>query len=156
GSRRTGGDCIACRDSETEGRTGDDAMSARNSGSNAAVVRDRRELVIERTIAAPRHDVFDARTDAPRVAPSWGPRGSTNPVCEVDAREAGTIRIEMRGPDGTVYPMAGVFGDIVFPERLVFLSAALNDDGHPLFETENVVTFEQRQGGTFLQVFVRL
>src|SRR5262245_13061303 len=131
-------------------------MSARNSGSNAAALRDRRELVVERTIDAPRRDVFRAWTDGARVARWWGPRGFTNPVCEIDARETGAIRIEMRGPDGTTYPMAGVFGEIVVPEMLVFLSAALNDDGHPLFETENVVTFEERQGKTRVRVFARV
>ena len=135
---------------------GDEAMSAGKSGSHAAAVRNRRELVVERTIDAPRREVFRAWTDAACLARWWGPRGFTNPLCEVEAREAGGIRIEMRGPDGTIYPMAGVFGEIVFPERLVFLSAALNDDGHPLFETENVVTFEECQGRTILQVFVRL
>src|SRR5262245_7936172 len=131
-------------------------MSARNSGSNAAAVRDRRQLVIKRTIDAPRHDVFRAWTDAGRLARWWGPRGFTNPVVELDAREAGAIRVEMRGPDGTIYPMAGVFGELVVPERIVFLSAALNDDGHPLFETENVVTFVEEQAGTCVRVFVRL
>jgi uncharacterized protein YndB with AHSA1/START domain len=134
---------------------GDDAMSARNSGSNAAL-RDRRELVVQRTIDAPRGDVFRAWTDAACLARWWGPRGFTNPVCEVEAREAGAIRIDMRGPDGTIYPMAGVFGEIVVPEKLVFLSAALNDDGHPLFETENVVTFVERQEKTSVRVVARL
>jgi uncharacterized protein YndB with AHSA1/START domain len=131
-------------------------MSARSPRSNAAALPARRELVVERTIDAPRDAVFRAWTDAACLARWWGPLGFTNPVCEVDAREAGAIRIEMRGPDGTTYPMAGVFGEIVVPERLVFLSAALNDDGHPLFETENVVTFVERDGRTFLQVFIRL
>jgi uncharacterized protein YndB with AHSA1/START domain len=131
-------------------------MSARNSGSNAAALQDRREFVVERAIDAPRDAVFRHWTEPARLSQWWGPRGFTNPVCEVEAREAGAIRIDMRGPDGTIYPMAGVFGETVVPERLVFLSAALNDDGHPLFETENVVTFEERQGATVLQVFVRL
>ena len=131
-------------------------MSARNSGSNAAALHDRREMVVERTIDAPRIDVFRAWTDAELLARWWGPRGFTNPVVVLDARETGAIRIEMRGPDGTSYPMAGVFGEIVAPERLVFLAAALNDDGHPLFETENVVTFDERQGKTSVRVIVRL
>ena len=131
-------------------------MSAGESGSHAAAVRNRRELAVERTIDAPRHDVFRAWTDARRLARWWGPRGFTNHVVELDAREAGAIRIEMRGPDGTIYPMAGVFGELVVPERIVFLSAALNDDGHPLFETENVVTFVEEQAGTRVRVFVRL
>jgi uncharacterized protein YndB with AHSA1/START domain len=131
-------------------------MSGGESGRHAAAVRNWRELVVERTIDASRHDVFRAWTDAGRLARWWGPRGFTNPVVEFDTREAGALRIEMRGPDGTIYPMAGVFGEIIVPERIVFLSAALNDDGHPLFETENVVTFVEEQVGTCVRVSVRL
>jgi uncharacterized protein YndB with AHSA1/START domain len=42
------------------------------------------------------------------------------PVCELDVRPGGAIRIHMRGPDGTVYPMTGAYQEIVEPERLVF------------------------------------
>jgi uncharacterized protein YndB with AHSA1/START domain len=52
----------------------------------------------------------------------------------------------MRGPDGTVYPMTGVYQEIVEPERLVFISAALDADGNPLFEVLTTVTFAE-QGG---------
>ncbi|MGH2375506.1 MAG: SRPBCC family protein, partial [bacterium] len=32
------------------------------------------------------------------MAQWWGPRGFTNPVCELDVRPGGAIRIHMRGP----------------------------------------------------------
>jgi len=39
----------------------------------------------------------------------------------------------MRGPDGVVYPMKGVFHEIVEPERLVFTSTAFEDaQGNPM------------------------
>ena len=38
-----------------------------------------------------------------------GPHGVTNPVCELAVRPGGGIHIDMRGPDGTVYPMTGVY-----------------------------------------------
>jgi uncharacterized protein YndB with AHSA1/START domain len=37
--------------------------------------------------------------------------------------------IHMRGPDGTLYPMTGVYQEIVEPERLVFTGAALDEKG---------------------------
>ena len=54
----------------------------------------------------------------------------------------------MRGPDGTVYPMTGVYQEIVEPERLVFISAALDADGNPLFEVLTTVTFAEQGGKT--------
>jgi len=56
---------------------------------------------ITRVVNASRSLVFKAWTDAKDVAQWWGPRGFTNPVCELDVRPGGAIRIHMRGPDGT-------------------------------------------------------
>ena len=111
-----------------------------------------RELVLTRTIDAPRELVWAAWTDPKHVAQWWGPQGFTNPVCELDVRPGGAIRIDMRGPDGTVYPMAGSYQSIDMPERLVFTSAALDEEGKPLFEVLNTVTFADQGGKTKLTV----
>jgi len=48
----------------------------------------------------------------------------------------------MRGPDGVVYPMKGVFHEIVEPERLVFTSTAFEDaQGNPIDDAEVTVQF---------------
>ena len=90
--------------------------------------------------------VFKAWTETKHVAQWWGPKGFTNPVCEMDVRTGGAIRIHMRAPDGVVYPMTGVFQEIVAPERLVFVSSALDDKGNSMFDVLSTVTFaEQRR-----------
>jgi uncharacterized protein YndB with AHSA1/START domain len=106
------------------------------------------ELVLTRVFDAPRELVFKAWTDPKHVAQWWGPHGFTNPVCELDVRPGGAIRIHMRGPDGTVYPMTGVCQEIVEPERLVFTSAALGADGNLMFEVLTTVTFAEQNGKT--------
>jgi uncharacterized protein YndB with AHSA1/START domain len=108
------------------------------------------ELTLTRIIHAPRALVFKAFTDPKQLALWWGPRGFTNPVCEVDLRPGGAIRIHMRGPDGVVYPMSGVYCEIVEPERLVFISAALDKKGTPLFEVLNTITLAEHGGKTTL------
>ena len=70
------------------------------------------DLSITRIFDAPRAVVFKVWTESEHVAKWWGPYGFTNPVCEVDARPGGAIRIDMRGPDGVVYPMGGIFHEI--------------------------------------------
>ena len=109
---------------------------------------EEQELVLTRVFDAPREVVFKAWTDPKRVARWWGPQGFTNPVCELDARPGGAIRIHMRGPDGTVYPMTGVYQEVVEPERIVFTSAALDEKGHPMFEVLTTVTFAEQGGKT--------
>lgn len=109
-------------------------------------------LVITRVFDAPRALVFKAWTDPKHVAQWWGPHGFTNPVCELDVRVGGAIRIDMRGPEGTVYPMTGTYREVVEPDRLVFASAALDEDGTPMFEVMTTVTFSERGGRTTLTV----
>lgn len=108
------------------------------------------ELITTRIFDAPRAVVFKAWTDPAQLKIWWGPKGFTNPLCEVDVRPGGAIRIHMRAPDGNVYPMTGMFHEILEPERLVFTSSALGQDGEPLFEILNTVTFSEESGKTKL------
>jgi uncharacterized protein YndB with AHSA1/START domain len=99
--------------------------------------------------------VFKAWTEPKHLARWWGPNGFTNPVCEVDPRPGGAIRIVMRGPDGVDYPMSGTFREIVEPERLVFSAVAEDEDGNPLLEALTTVTFAERSGKTELTLHAR-
>jgi uncharacterized protein YndB with AHSA1/START domain len=67
-----------------------------------------REIVLTRIFDAPRALVFKAWTDPKLMVQWWGPRGFTNPVCELDVRVGGAWRIVMRTPDGMEYPCDGV------------------------------------------------
>ena len=58
------------------------------------------------------------------MAQWWGPQGFSNPVCEMDVRPGGALRIVMRAPDGAEYPMSGVFREVIKPERLVLSTVA--------------------------------
>ena len=108
------------------------------------------DLILTRVFDAPRELVFKAWTDPGQLAVWWGPHGFTNPRCEWDARPGGLIRVDMRGPDGTVYPMPGEYREIVEPERLVFTTGALDGEGNLMFEMLNTVTFEETGGKTTL------
>jgi uncharacterized protein YndB with AHSA1/START domain len=130
-------------------------MSASNAGSSARANLGERELVITRVFDRPREIVFKAWTDPKRVAQWWGPQRFTTPVCEVDARPGGAIRIHMRGPDGTVYPMRGAYQEVVAPERLVFTSLAVDDDDNPLLDGLTSVAFEDEAGKTKLTLQAR-
>jgi uncharacterized protein YndB with AHSA1/START domain len=106
------------------------------------------QLTITRILDAPRELVFQAWTDPKRVAQWWGPKGFTAPVCELDVRPDGSILIHMRGPDGRVYPMTGVYREILPPERLVFASSALDETGAALFEVLTTVILAEQGSKT--------
>jgi uncharacterized protein YndB with AHSA1/START domain len=101
-----------------------------------------RSVTITRVIAAPREKVFKAWTDPKLLAQWWGPHHFDNPRCEIDARPGGKIHIDMRGPDGTIYPMTGIVQEVKAPERLVFIAFAEDLDGNPHLESLTEVTFE--------------
>jgi uncharacterized protein YndB with AHSA1/START domain len=110
-----------------------------------------RELTLTRVFDAPRELVFRMWTEPKHMAQWWGPKGFTNPVCELDVRPGGAIRIDLRGPDGTIYPMTGAFREIVPPQRLVFVSFAENDGQH-VIESLTTVTFAEQAGKTTMTV----
>lgn len=110
------------------------------------------EVILTRVFDAPRSLVFKAWTDPKMMAKWWGPEGFTNPVCEMDVRPGGKMLIHMQGPDGAVYPMTGVFREVIAPERLVFSDVAEDLDGNPLLEGVTTVTFEEQGAKTKLTV----
>src|SRR5438445_727774 len=96
------------------------AILARLAAGQASVTAGERELVTTRVFDAPRDLVFKAWTDPKQMAQWFPPKDFTAPVCELDVRPGGAIRINMRGPDGSVFPGKGVFREVVPSERLVF------------------------------------
>lgn len=106
------------------------------------------ELHLKRVFAAPRELVFAAWTKPEMLAQWWGPKGFTNPVCEVDACGGGAFRIHMQAPDGTVYPMTGRFVEFYPPYRFHFTVSPLDKDGNALCENWNSVFFAEVEGGT--------
>jgi len=107
-------------------------------------------LTLKRVFDAPRALVWKAWTDPKMMAHWFGPRGFTNPVCELDVRVGGALRIVMRGPDGNNYPMKGVFREVSPPERLVFTNIAIDNDGKHLLEGETTVILAEKDGKTSL------
>jgi uncharacterized protein YndB with AHSA1/START domain len=133
-------------------------MTANHARASASATPEHSEwdLVITRVFDAPRDLVFKAWTETKHMAQWWGPNGFTNPVCELDVRPGGMIRIHMRAPNGIVYPMTGVFEEIIAPERLVFVSSALDENGNSMFEVLNTITFAEQQGKTALTLQARV
>jgi uncharacterized protein YndB with AHSA1/START domain len=110
-------------------------------------------LILERTLNAPRELVFQTWIDPKHLAQWWGPKDFTNPVCEVDAKPGGAIRITMQAPDGTLIPTEGVFLEIAAPERIVFSNRAFkNAAGEAQLETLNTITLSEANGKTKLRV----
>lgn len=118
-----------------------------------------REITITRVFDAPRELVFAAWTDPNHVERWWGPRGYASFDCEIDLRAGGVFALQMRGPDGAVYPCRRVFREVVKPERIVYTRGS--DDGHACGaglppRAIVTVTFVERDGKTTLTIHTLL
>jgi uncharacterized protein YndB with AHSA1/START domain len=110
-------------------------------------IHERAELTQVRVLDAPPEAVFRAWTDPKQMAAWWGPRGFTNPVCELDARPGGRIFILMRDPGGGDHPMSGTFEEVSPPGRLVFVGCPEDGAGKRYARNHVTVTFEAAPGG---------
>jgi uncharacterized protein YndB with AHSA1/START domain len=116
-------------------------------------------IVISRVIDAPRELVFEAFTDPKHLSQFWGPKWTTVPACKVALRVGGEFRVEMRGPDGAVYPCTGIYREIVPPERIVY--AGTGEDNEPCgggLPPRSLVTmtFEAQGSKTRITIYTRL
>lgn len=108
------------------------------------------ELCLTRVIDAPRAAVFEVWTTPEHLSQWWGPTGFTLPECEMDFREGGAFRFQMRAPSGDDHWLRGVFREIVEPERIVFTFAWGTAEQATGPETLVTVTFEEKSGKTTL------
>ncbi len=104
-------------------------------------------IVITRTFAAARADVFDAWTTPARIADWWDPRGLPLAACEVDLRPGGAFRFVPQGST-TARAFSGQYREIVGPERLVFVTPGPSPGAH----TVGTLVFDEHDGVTTLTI----
>ena len=122
-------------------------MDARAQDSAAADTAER-ELTIRRTFNAPRALVFRAWTE-PQLLAQWScPRGFTMRENRGELRVGGEFYACMRSPEGQDHRMAGVYREIVPPQRLVFTHTWLDESGTPGPQTLVTVTLTEHNGRT--------
>lgn len=129
-----------------------DYMQTMAPGAHAAG----REITLTRLFAAPRELVFQAWTDPQHMKEWWGPNGFTTVRCELGPRAGGALRIDMRGPDGTLYPHFGTVREFVPPARLVLSMNVQDAEGNIIFEGVTTVTLVEEAGKTRLTLHSRI
>jgi uncharacterized protein YndB with AHSA1/START domain len=108
-----------------------------------------REIVSTRIFDAPRDIVWQAWTEPQHLLHWWGPKGFRNTFETFDFKPGGDWKFVMHGPDGTGYPQAWAFVEIVKPSLIV-----LDHLSAPKFRV--TATFEELDGKTkvgFRQLF---
>jgi uncharacterized protein YndB with AHSA1/START domain len=117
--------------------------------------RMEREIELVRIFDAPRELVYEAWTKPEHMTQWWGPGFFSNHSCKLDVRPGGEWEITMRSPDGQDFRCAGVYSEVVKPERLVFTNDALGADGQPLLKGFTTVLLEAQGSKTKLTLKTR-
>jgi uncharacterized protein YndB with AHSA1/START domain len=125
--------------------------TAPETGTTTFTTPSDREIVMTRTVDAPRDLVFDALTK-PEHLTHWmlGPEGWTMPVCEVDLRPGGAWHYGWRSADGSEMEMHGEYHEVSPPERVVHLEWW----GGDWPETVNTVDLAESGGRTTITTTV--
>lgn len=94
------------------------------------------DIIIKRTIAAPRARVFRALVD-PIDLMKWhlASEGWTTPHAKVDLKVGGTQNIGFRSPEGEGFDLIGTFTEIDEPKRLQYV---MGEDRFVTYELEEV------------------
>ncbi|WP_433169203.1 SRPBCC family protein [Kribbella sp. CA-247076] len=101
--------------------------------------RTDREIVVARSIDAPRELVFEAFTEVRHLSRWWGPDGFTTTTRSFEFRVGGAWDFVMHGPDGTDYSEWITWTEIAPPERITLLHGESRDDPNTF---ESFLTFE--------------
>ncbi|MFD8156277.1 SRPBCC family protein [Streptomyces malaysiensis] len=114
-------------------------MTTTSSGGGPEHPTADREIVISRTISAPRELVFEAYTQVRHLSRWWGPEGFSTTTRSFEFRVGGIWDFVMHGPDGTDYQEWITWREIVSPERIALLHGESRDDPNAF---ESVLAFE--------------
>jgi uncharacterized protein YndB with AHSA1/START domain len=127
-------------------------MTTTEPGTPAQTPTADREVVVSRTIDAPRELVFEAFTEVRHLSHWWGPDGFTTTTRSFDFRVGGTWDFVMHGPDGTDYPEWITWTEITPPSRIALLHGEFLDDPDSF---ESVLTFEPEGTATRVALHTR-
>lgn len=105
------------------------------------------DVSFTRILKAPRAVAFQAWVDMKQLSQWWGPEMFTIARATVEPRVGGPLFIEMKGPDGNLYPMKGKVVDYVENERLVYTNQIM-ETAPGVFEMEAVTTLIFTDAGT--------
>jgi uncharacterized protein YndB with AHSA1/START domain len=102
-----------------------------------------REILVSRTIEAPRRLVFEAHSEVRHLSKWFGPTGFTTTTHAFEFRPGGVWDYTMHGPDGTDYPNHVEYLEIAPPEKIVMRHGSRRDDPDAFVST---VSFEEQAG----------
>lgn len=118
--------------------------------SSPAANADSRDLIITRTLKAPRATLWRAWSEPQLLQQWWCPKPWTTEVKAFDLRPGGAFHTLMRGPDGGTSDNPGSFLEVVPQARIVFttLLTAGWRPSKPWMGLTAIITMADAEDGT--------
>ena len=118
-------------------------------GKTTVTILSDRELLMERSFAAPRALVWAAMSRPEYVRQWYGLKILDLIICEIDHRVGGRWRFVLRAPDGSEHAFSGIYREIKLEERVVYTeNYEPLGPGHEILVT---ATFDESNGLTRLR-----
>lgn len=107
-----------------------------------------REMVVTRFFDAPPQILYEAWTRPDLFMRWWAPKSMGVPIraCDMDVRTGGTYRLEFGKDASEAFAFFGKYIEVVPGARMVWT----NDEDEGEEGAVTTVTFEEKDGGTFL------
>ena len=115
------------------------------------------KILLLRTFAASRQQIFEAWTQPEHVSCWWDPSGVRLAECEIDLRPGGAFRFLAHG---SKHSFSGIYREIAPPEQLVFEAmgssgkVALNEVGDQTLLTVTIECVSAAQLDQFIEMGV--
>jgi uncharacterized protein YndB with AHSA1/START domain len=124
-------------------------MSDMGRGPMTHLATADREIVISRSIDAPRALVFEVFTELRHLSQWWGPEGFTTTTRAFDFRVGGEWDFVLHAPDGTDYQEWILWTEISPPERIAMRHGEFRGDPNAF---ESVMTFVLEGAATRIEM----
>lgn len=109
-----------------------------------------KDLVLKRTVKAPRKLVFEALTTPEHLVHFWPPRPYTMHEVKVDLRPGGKWTYVFRSPEGQEHAAEHTYLEVDPPKKLVMTAGVPGPGGKLFFRLRQTLTLEDKGGETLL------
>ncbi len=115
-----------------------------------------KDLVLKRSLQAPRPLVFEALTKAEHLVHFWAPKPFTTQNCKVDLRPGGRWTYTFRSPEGQTHDCEAFYEAVEEPSRLVITQAVPGPGGIPFFRIRQTFHLKERGKETDLLLEIKV
>jgi uncharacterized protein YndB with AHSA1/START domain len=102
-----------------------------------------KDLVLKRTVKAPRKLVFECLTSPEHLVHFWPPKPFTMHDVKIDLRAGGEWTYVFRSPEGQEHAARHTYLEIDSPQKLVMEAGVPGPGGKPFFKIRQTITLQE-------------